>query len=107
MISKTAILSSAAGVSIAAISNELYVVNEETVVAFCLISIFTAIGKYAGPMYGEWATGQVNKIRDILQSARSDHTKAVEERIESVSQMSNVVDVTKALFEVSKVRQIV
>lgn len=72
--------------------------------AFSLLSIFTAIGKYAGPMYGEWATGQVNKIRDILNSARADHSKAVVERIESVSQMSNVVEVTKALFEVSKVR---
>ncbi|KAF8252324.1 hypothetical protein K440DRAFT_652787 [Wilcoxina mikolae CBS 423.85] len=102
LISKTAILSSAAGLSIAAISSELYVLNEETIVAFCLLSIFTAIGKYAGPMYAEWATSQVNKIRDILNSARADHVKAVQDRIESVGQMSNVVEVTKALFEVSK-----
>ena len=105
LVSKTAILSSATGLSIAAISNELYVVNEETVVAFCLLAIFTAIGKYAGPMYSEWATSQVAKIKDILNSARTDHTRAVEERIESVKQMDNVVDVTKALFEVSKVCQ--
>ncbi|KAF8533575.1 hypothetical protein BDD12DRAFT_784425 [Trichophaea hybrida] len=102
LISKTAILSSAAGISIAAISSELYVLNEETIVAFCLLSIFTAIGKYAGPMYAEWATTQVNKIRDILNSARADHVKAVQDRIESVGQMSNVVEVTKALFEVSR-----
>jgi F-type H+-transporting ATPase subunit b len=104
LVSKTAILSSAAGLSIAAISNEIYVVNEETIVAFCLLSVFTAIGKYAGPMYAEWASSQVNKIRDILNAARADHTKAVQDRIESVQQMGNVVDVTKALFEVSKVR---
>ena len=78
--------------------------NEETVVAFCLFSIFVAIAKYGGPMYKEWAEGQVNKIRDILNSARADHTQAVKDRIESVSQMSGVVDVTKSLFEVSKVR---
>ncbi|CCX32117.1 hypothetical protein FPQ18DRAFT_346827 [Pyronema domesticum] len=102
LISKTAILSSVAGLSVAAISNELYVLNEETVVAFCLLSVFTAIGKYGGPAYTEWANAQVTKIRDILNSARSDHMKAVEDRIESVSQMGNVVDVTKALFEVSK-----
>jgi F-type H+-transporting ATPase subunit b len=106
LISKTAILSSAAGLSIAAISSELYVLNEETIVAFCLLSIFTAIAKYAGPMYAEWATSQVNKIRDILNSARADHMKAVEDRIESVGQMGSVVEVTKALFEVSKVRLI-
>jgi len=102
LISKTAILSSAAGISIAAISNELYVLNEETVVAFCLISLFLGIGKYGGPMYKEWAEGQVNKIRDILNSARVDHTQAVKDRIESVSQMSGVVDITKSLFGVSK-----
>jgi hypothetical protein len=106
LVAKTAILSSAAGLSIAAISNEIYVFNEETVVAFCLLSVFTAIGKYGGPMYAEWATGQVNKIRDILNAARADHTQAVQDRIESVQQMGNVVDVTKALFEVSRVRLI-
>ncbi|KAL7271084.1 atp4 subunit B of the stator stalk of mitochondrial F1F0 ATP synthase, partial [Rhizina undulata] len=102
LISKTAILSSAAGLSIAAISNELFVINEEAVVAFSLLAIFTAVGKYSGPMYAEWASAQVQKIKDILNSARADHTQAVKERIESVSQMGGVVDVTKTLFEVSK-----
>lgn len=105
LISKTAILSSAAGLSIAAISSEIYVVNNETIVALCLVAIYGAVGKYLGPVYGEWASTQVNKIGDILQSARRDHVKAVEDRIDSVSQMSSVVDVTKALFEVSKVCQ--
>lgn len=61
------------------------------------------IGKYGGPAYREWAEGQVNKIRDILSAAREDHTQAVKARIESVSQMSEVVEYTKALFAVSKV----
>ena len=39
LISKTAILSTAAGLSVYAISNEYYVVNEETVAAFCLLSV--------------------------------------------------------------------
>lgn len=102
LISKTAILSSAAGLSIYAISNEYYVVNEETVVAFCLISVWTALIKYAGPMYSEWADAQNKKIADILNAARADHTQAVQSRIENVKQMSGVVDITKTLFEVSK-----
>lgn len=102
LASKAAILSAGAGVSIAAIANEIYVVNEETIVAFSLLSVFWAVGKYGGPMYSEWATAQVNKIRDILNSARADHTRAVQERIESVSQLGTVVDVTKDLFAVSK-----
>lgn len=104
LVSKTAILSAAAGLSIAAISNELYVMNEETVVAFCLLSVFTAVAKYGGPMYKGWAEGQVNKYKDILNAARADHTNAVKQRMENVKELSNVVDVTKALFEVSKVR---
>ncbi|KAI1379390.1 hypothetical protein F4677DRAFT_408838 [Hypoxylon crocopeplum] len=102
LISKTAILSSAAGLSVYAISNEYYVVNEETVVAFCLLSVWGALIKFGGPMYREWAEAQNEKIKNILNAARSDHTQAVKNRIENVQQMGGVVDITKALFEVSK-----
>ncbi|KAK4230966.1 putative mitochondrial ATP synthase subunit 4 precursor [Podospora fimiseda] len=102
LLSKSAILSSAAGISIYALSNEYYVVNEETVVAFCLLSVWGALIKFGGPLYKEWAEAQNNKIKDILNSARADHTQAVKNRIEDVKQMSEVIDVTKALFQVSK-----
>jgi F-type H+-transporting ATPase subunit b len=103
LVSKTAILSSAAGLSVYAISSEYYVVNEETVVAFCLLSVWGALIKYGGPMYKEWAQAQNEKIKNILNSARADHTQAVKERIGNVQQMGGVVDVTKSLFAVSKV----
>ncbi|EXJ77261.1 ATP synthase subunit 4, mitochondrial [Capronia epimyces CBS 606.96] len=102
LASKTAILSAGAGASVWAISNELYVLNEESVVAFCLLSVFYSIFKYGGPMYKEWADGQVQKIKDILNEARSNHANAVKERIEDVKPLSNVVEITKQLFEVSK-----
>ncbi|KAI1113116.1 ATP synthase [Nemania sp. NC0429] len=102
LISKTAILSSAAGLSVYAISSEYYVVNEETVVAFCLLSVWGALIKYGGPMYTEWAQAQNEKIKGILNAARLDHTQAVKNRIDNVQQMGGVVDVTKSLFEVSK-----
>ncbi|KAI0011296.1 hypothetical protein F4779DRAFT_574296 [Xylariaceae sp. FL0662B] len=102
IISKTAILSSAAGLSVYAISSEYYVVNEETVVAFCLLSIWGALIKFGGPLYKQWAEAQNEKIKGILNAARADHTQAVKNRIENVQQMSSVVDITKGLFEVSK-----
>lgn len=102
LISKTAILSAGASVSIFGISNEFLVINEESVVAFCLLSVFWGVGKYGGPMYKEWAEGQVSKIKDILNSARRDHTTAVRARIDNVKQLGSVIDVTKQLFEVSK-----
>jgi F-type H+-transporting ATPase subunit b len=104
LISKTAFLSSAAGLSIYALSNEYYVVNEETVVAFCLLSVWGALIKFGGPMYTEWADAQTNKIRNILNAARADHTEAVKVRMTDVQQMSEVVEITKSLFAVSKVR---
>ena len=54
-------------------------------------------------MYKEWAEAQNQKIKGILNAARDDHTQAVKNRIGNVQQMGGVVDVTKALFEVSKV----
>ncbi|KAL2112779.1 hypothetical protein VUR80DRAFT_6500 [Thermomyces stellatus] len=102
LLSKTALLSSAAGLSVYAISNEYYVMNEETVVAFCLLAVWTAIIKYGGPAYSAWADAQNEKIKGLLNQARADHTEAVKSRINDVEQMSGVVDVTKALFEVSK-----
>ncbi|KAI5868678.1 hypothetical protein GGS23DRAFT_44508 [Durotheca rogersii] len=102
LISKTAILSSAAGLSVYAISNEYYVVNEETVVAFCLLSVWAGLIKFGGPLIGQWADAQNEKIKGILNAARADHTRAVKNRIENVRQMEGVVDITKNLFEVSK-----
>jgi len=101
--SKVAILSAGTGLSIAAISNELYVVNEETIVAIALLTVFWGVGKYTGPAYAQWAQGQREKMRAILNSARERHQEAVKERIENVNRLAGVVDITKTLFEVSKV----
>ena len=56
-------------------------------------------------MYKEWADSQVHKIKDIMYTARAGHADAVKARIEDVKPLSNVVDITKQLFEVSKVCQ--
>lgn len=103
LVSKTAILSAGAGISTWAISNELYVLNEESVVAFCLLSVFYGIFKYGGPMYSEWADNTTAKIKGILDEARKGHADAVRTRIEDVKPLGNVVEITKSLFEVSKV----
>jgi len=101
--SKTAILSAGAGLSIAAISNELYVVNEESIVFLSLLTIYWGVYTYAGPMYRDWAKGQEDKVKGILNSARADHENAVKARIDNVKDLSGVIDITKDLFAVSKV----
>lgn len=54
-------------------------------------------------MYKDWAEGQVNKMKSILNAAREDHTSAVKARMNNVKELGSVIDVTKQLFEVSKV----
>ncbi|KAE9984317.1 atp3 gamma subunit of the F1 sector of mitochondrial F1F0 ATP synthase [Venturia inaequalis] len=102
LASKAAILSAGAGLSIAGISNELLVINEEAIVALSLTTIFWAVAHYGGPAYGAWAQSQNEKIAGILNSARQNHTSAVQERISSVKELGGVIDITKTLFEVSK-----
>lgn len=70
---------------------------------FCTLSVFWAIAHYGGPMYKDWAQSYVNKVKGILNAAREDHTTAVKQRIDNVKQLGGVVDITKQLFEVSKV----
>lgn len=54
-------------------------------------------------MYKEWAQAHMDKVRNILNSAREDHKNAVRGRIDDVGQLGGVIDITKSLFEVSKV----
>lgn len=68
------------------------------------LSVFWAVAHYGGPMYKEWAETQINKMKNILNTARDGHTDAVKQRIDNVKQLGDVVNVTKQLFEVSKVR---
>lgn len=54
-------------------------------------------------MYNDWANTTVEKFKDILNTARRGHADSVRTRIEDVKPLSNVVEITKQLFEVSKV----
>lgn len=54
-------------------------------------------------MYKDWAEGQIAKMKGVLNAAREDHTSAVKTRIDHVKELTGVIDVTKQLFEVSKV----
>ncbi len=53
--------------------------------------------------YKEWAEGHINKIKNVLNASRTEHTEAVKERISSVEQMKDVVAITEGLFAISKV----
>ncbi|PWN36047.1 putative H+-transporting two-sector ATPase chain b precursor, mitochondrial [Meira miltonrushii] len=85
-----------------AVSKELYVANEETVILVAFLVFATFLGRTVSAPYKEWADGQIEKISSILNGARKEHTQAVQSRIDSVSEQRDVVDITKQLYAVAK-----
>ena len=95
--------------------------NEETVLAAGSLILFTYMAKVhsqssspplcshphriqaAREPYRDWANGHIQRIKGVLDNARSEHTQAVKDRISSVEDMKDVVALTKGLFALSKV----
>ncbi|KAL8957859.1 MAG: hypothetical protein Q9193_004972 [Seirophora villosa] len=102
LVSKTAILSAGTGLATWAISAEIFVYNEESIVAFCTLCMFWGVYQYGGPHYTAWAMKHINRQKEVLYAAKDRHKVAVETRIEDVKRLGSVVEVTKQLFEVSK-----
>jgi F-type H+-transporting ATPase subunit b len=124
LITKTGTAILGTGVVATAISQELYVVNEESIILLASIIFFTYIAKVRlarkvptietpsvdvfcfqiiREPYREWADGHIARIKNVLEGARAEHTQAVKDRIDSVGQMKDVVSLTEALFALSKV----
>jgi len=101
-ITKTGTVVLGTGLAAAAISQELYVVNEETVILAGFAILISYIAKTIREPYKNWAEGHIEKISGILNGARASHTEAVKERISSVEQMKDVVSITEGLFSLSK-----
>jgi len=102
LITKTGTALLGTGLAAAAISQELYVVNEETVLLVGSAIFLGLLAKAIREPYVGWADGHVQKIKSILNNARAEHTQAVQDRIDSVSQMKDVVTLTQSLFALSK-----
>ncbi|KAF7431106.1 atp4 subunit B of the stator stalk of mitochondrial F1F0 ATP synthase [Pleurotus ostreatus] len=102
LITKTGTAVLGTGLVATAISQELYVLNEESLILAGSLILFTYIAKVIREPYKEWAETQIGRIRDILASARAEHTQTVKDRIDSVNQMKDVVSLTEGLFALSK-----
>ncbi|KAF8909494.1 hypothetical protein CPB85DRAFT_1435694 [Mucidula mucida] len=102
VITKTGTALLATTLSAAAISQELYVVNEETVLLVGTAILLAYIGKAIRAPYAHWAQTQIDKVKGVLAAARAEHTASVTSRIDAVGQMKDVGAVTAALFALSK-----
>lgn len=102
IISKTGILATTAAASVYAISSELYVVNDETILLATFLGFVGLVAKVVAPMYGEFAKDRTAHVTKLLNDARLGHVSAVKDRIDQVSNLKDVVSTTKTLFEISK-----
>ncbi|CCH62648.1 hypothetical protein TBLA_0H03660 [Henningerozyma blattae CBS 6284] len=102
ILSKTGILVTGAAASVYAISNELYVISDESILVLTFLGFMGLVAKYISPLYGDFANERMNKVSSILNSSREKHMNAVKERIEDVKSLDSVVDTTKLLFDVSR-----
>lgn len=102
VLSKTGILGTSAAAAIYAISNELYVFNEESILLVTFLAFSGLVAKFLAPLYKDFADSRIAKVSSILNASRTKHVDAVKERINAISELNNVTNTTKVLFDVSK-----
>ncbi|KAI9173089.1 atp4 subunit B of the stator stalk of mitochondrial F1F0 ATP synthase [Blastocladiella emersonii ATCC 22665] len=102
IVSKTGIVTLGTGAAAFAISKEIYVFNEETLILASFLGIATLLYRGMKEPIVQWSEGRISNIMNILTQARADHKAAVAEKIDSVAEMADVVDITKSLFAMSK-----
>jgi F-type H+-transporting ATPase subunit b len=102
LLSKTGFLTVGTAALATAVSKELYIFNDESVILICSSIVLYLVTTLGAPGYTEWVNSVSQQHSHLLNSARQDHKQAIQERIDSVGQMRNVVEITKDLFEVSK-----
>ncbi|KAJ1980455.1 atp4 subunit B of the stator stalk of mitochondrial F1F0 ATP synthase [Dimargaris xerosporica] len=102
LLTKTGYLTVGTSLATYLVSKEIFVVNEEAVVLVSFASLVTLLYRIAREPYSEFASGYINNMINIFKEARAEHKAAVQSRIDQVSQLKDVVDVTKNMFEMSK-----
>jgi F-type H+-transporting ATPase subunit b len=102
ILSKTGFLTVGTAALATAVSKELYIFNDESVILICSSLLLYLVSQLGAPGYTAWVNEVAQQQSNLLNLVREDHKQAIQERIDSVGQMRNVVELTKNLFEVSK-----
>ncbi|KAJ3021133.1 atp4 subunit B of the stator stalk of mitochondrial F1F0 ATP synthase [Thoreauomyces humboldtii] len=84
------------------ISKEIYLVDAEVFEMACIFGAYYLW--FSGGKDGavEYFNDKKATIKRVLEQARNDHKAVVQERISHIGKMSDIVDVTNGLFEMSK-----
>ncbi|CAG8813295.1 27392_t:CDS:2, partial [Gigaspora margarita] len=95
LLTKTGYITVGTGLVALTISKELYVFNEETVVLLAFIGLIIPLYRVLRKPFNEW-------FEEQQKATQEDHKTAVKDRINNIGQVGDIVDITKALFEISK-----
>ncbi|CAG8556887.1 148_t:CDS:2 [Diversispora eburnea] len=102
LLTKTGYITVGVGLLSLIISKELYVFNEETLLLFAFTGMATTVFRLTREPFNEFAQEKMDRVNNILDQTQENHKTAVKERIGTVQHLGDLVDVTKAMFEMSK-----
>ena len=102
IIRNTTSLTLLASASAFAISKELYVINDESVLLASFAICIGALYKQLKPTFDQTADNYANNMKKILTDARGQHAKMVQEQIDDSGKLSDITTETKKLFQLSK-----
>ena len=98
----TTTLTLLASASAFAISKELYVYNEESILMAAFLTTAVLLFKQVKPIYSESFEAYSNNMKKVLNDARAQHSKLVKTQYEESSKLSDITAETKSLFALSK-----
>jgi F-type H+-transporting ATPase subunit b len=84
------------------ISKEIYIIDGEFFEMMCLFGAYYVWYSNGKTMAKDYFKGRQDQIKSVLENARKDHSSVVQERITHIQKMSDTVEVTEALYEISK-----
>lgn len=102
IISKSATAAAGVGFTIFLVSKEIYLLSSETVLLAAFSTMVYLGFKYLTEPVGQFMLDRNHHVWRIQRDARIRHRSIVQSRLDEVGRMSDIVDVTKNMFEMSK-----
>ncbi|KAI9104786.1 hypothetical protein DFS34DRAFT_641943 [Phlyctochytrium arcticum] len=102
LVAKSGSVLGVASIAAFLISKEIYLVDAEIFEVACLFGAYYLW--FSGGKDGavEYFNDKKATIKRVLEKAREDHKAVVRERSEHIGKMSDIVEVTNGLFDMSK-----
>ncbi|PVU88271.1 hypothetical protein BB561_005945 [Smittium simulii] len=101
-VTKTGYIAATTGATAFLISKEIYVFNEESIIVAALAGMLTLLYSKMREPLNSWAKDYSTSLETILNKARGEHKAAVISKVDSLSQLKEIVPMTKNMFALSR-----